>query len=274
VSSPEVARHYDRLDPFYRELWGEHLHHGLFDNGVRDPQAAAARLVSLVAERAGVRAGARICDVGCGYGATAGVFAREYAAHVTGLTLSRTQVEHGRARTEDLPGVELRQGDWLENGLPDRSFDAVVAIESLAHMEDKPAFFREAYRTLRPGGRLVVCAWLSAPNPSPGQVRRLLEPICREGRLAGMGTEAEYRRMSTAAGFQMDSVEDLTRRVRPTWSISARRVAWGFLSRSEYRRFLLRSREVDRVFALTVLRIWAAYAVGAMRYGLFSARRP
>lgn len=275
VTGEEVARHYDVLDRFYREVWGEHLHHGLFDpGGPTDRQEAALRLVTLVAERAGIRPGARVCDVGCGYGAAARVLAEEYGARVTGLTLSRAQWEWGQTATDHIPGVELLLGDWLENALPAESFDALLAIECLSHVPDPRRFFGEVARVLRPGGRFVICAWLSSPDAGRVAVRHLLEPICREGRLSGLATADEIRGMVREAGLELDSSEDLTRRVAPTWTISAGRVLGGLISRRDYRRFLFRSGEQDRVFALTVFRIRWAYAMGAMRYGLFVGRKP
>lgn len=275
ASGAEVALHYDTLDPFYREIWGEHLHHGLFDPGTSgDPQEAAARLLALVAERAGVRPGARVCDVGCGYGATARVLAEEYGARVTGLTISEAQWRHGQAATGHLRGVELHLRDWMSNGLEANRFDAVVAIESFSHMPCPHQFFHEVARVLRPGGRFVVCAWLSAPDPGPVASRHLLEPICREGRLARLATADEVRTLVRGAGLEVGTAEDLTRRVAPTWTVSAGRMAVGILSRRHYRRFLLSSGAVDRVFALTVFRIRLAYALGALRYGIFSGRKP
>lgn len=274
VDGDGIARHYDELDPFYRELWGEHLHHGLFgEGGPTEPQAAAARLLSLVAERAGIGRGTRVCDVGCGYGATARVLAGDYGAAVVGLTLSRAQLDHAATRVAHLPEVELRLQNWLENDLPDGSFDVVVAIESLSHMTDMALFFREAARVLRPGGRIVVCAWMSGKDPSAWERRTLLEPICTEGRLAGLASRDEILGLLAEAGLQLLSDEDLSRRVAPTWTVSARRVVGGLIRRSDYRRFLFSSGVADRVFALTVLRIRLAYALGAMRYGVFTGLR-
>ena len=59
----------------------------------------------------------------------------------------------------------------------------------------------------------------------------------------------------------------------PGRSVSAG-LAGALLRRSDYRRFILdRSRE-ERVFARTMVRIWLAYRVGAMRYAMLTARRP
>jgi tocopherol O-methyltransferase len=162
--------------------------------------------------------------------------------------------------------------DWLDNGFASASFDHVVAIESSEHMADKQHFFDEAHRTLRPGGRLVVCVWLARSDPRPWEVRHLLEPICSGGRLPGMGTEAEYRRFAEGAGFTVEAFEDLSFRVRRTWGVCAARLARKVLVDRRYRRFLRDARAHNRIFALTLLRIWAAYQTGSMRYGLLVAR--
>jgi tocopherol O-methyltransferase len=269
-----VAAHYDDLDRFYRELWGEHLHHGLWRTGRESPEEAARQLTALVAGRAGVGPGDRVCDVGCGYGGTARVLAQEHGAAVTGLTISRAQYDYAVALdpAADNPAYLLR--DWAENGLEPGSFDAVIAVESTEHMPDKAGFFAEAARVLRPGGRLVVCAWLTAPDPGRLGVRHLLEPICREGRLFGMGTADDYRRLAAEAGFGAVDVEDLSRQVKKTWPVCVVRTLKGLARRPEYRRFLVQGGSADRVFALTLFRIWAAYELGLMRYGLLTAVKP
>jgi tocopherol O-methyltransferase len=141
-TSAAVAQHYDDLDPFYRELWGHHVHHGLWTTGFENPAQAVENLIACVARRLELNPGQHVCDVGCGYGATAQWLAERHGVHVTGLTTS---------------AVQAQRASGFETG----SFDHIVAIESSEHMADKQHFFDEAYRTLRPGGRLAVCAWLA-----------------------------------------------------------------------------------------------------------------
>jgi tocopherol O-methyltransferase len=273
-NAEDVAKHYDNLDRFYREIWGEHVHHGLWTSPRSTPEEATRSLIDLVAGQARIRAGDPVCDVGSGYGGTARVLARERAARVTALTISKAQHDYALAvdPEADNPAYLLR--DWLDNGLASDSFEAVIAIESSEHMPDLRAFFVEVARVLRPGGRFVVCAWLARDRPRPWERRRLLDPICREGRLRGMEPVAEYHRLARAVGLVPTDFRDLSRQVKRTWPICARRVVAGLIREPSYRRFLLGSGSPNRIFALTLARIWLAYELGAMRYGIITAVKP
>jgi tocopherol O-methyltransferase len=92
-----VAAHYDELDRFYREVWGEHVHHGYWATGRESAEQAAEALVDLVAARLGPVPGQRWCDIGCGYGATARLLAERHGLEVTGVTVSRVQAARGAA---------------------------------------------------------------------------------------------------------------------------------------------------------------------------------
>ncbi|MGD9511917.1 MAG: cyclopropane-fatty-acyl-phospholipid synthase family protein [Geminicoccaceae bacterium] len=269
-----VAAHYDELDPFYRALWGEHVHHGYWATGRETPDKAAEALVELVADRLAIAPGQALCDIGCGYGATARMLAERHGVDVTGVTVSQAQAAQATDRAPLRGAVTIRKQDWLANGLASGSFDRAYAIESSEHMEDKARFFSEAFRVVRPGGRLVVCAWLARPAPRPWEVRWLLEPICREGRLPGMGEEKDYRQLAERVGFVTTSSEDLSDRVARTWWVCACRLAGKLATERSYLRHLLDPRASDRVFALTLLRLLTAYRTGSMRYGLFVFDRP
>ena len=264
-SAADVAGHYDELDPVYRSVWGEHVHHGLWVSGRESAEEAVEALADLVGRHLAPAPGDSLVDIGCGYGATAQRFAEQLGVSITGFTLSLAQHQVAAAR----PGaLAFHVRDWLDNRLPDAAFDHGYAIESSEHMADKPRFFAEAHRVLKPGGRLVVCAWLAAPDPTPWQIRHLLEPICREGRLPSMGNRADYQAMAEAAGFAADGYANLSSQVRRTWTICLGRFLGRLLTDPETRRLARRAR--NRSFALSLPRLILAYRTGAMRYGLFT----
>ena len=272
IAREAVASHYDELDHFYRDVWGEHVHHGLWLRGDESREEAVLQMVDLVAAQAQIRPGSRVCDIGCGYGATARVLA-ERGAEVTGMTISPAQFAIATSRSAG-GNPNFLLGDWLTNELPSEAFDAAYAIESSEHMSDKSMFFSQAHRVLRPGGRLVVCAWLAAERPSVRAEQWLLEPICREGRMPHLGSVSDYEGLARDAGFTLESFEDLTRRVERTWPAIVRRLLVKFATQPRYLRFLFSRHARNRVFAVTIPRIWLAYRVNAMRYGIFTFVKP
>ena len=266
-SHEKVALHYNSLDLWYRRLWGEHLHHGLWKSGKETSLEAVERLVELVAGTAELKQGEKVCDIGCGYGATARLLTERWKADVTGFSLSEKQLAYARSK-ESSVSYQLR--DWLKNDLPPDSFDLAISIESSEHMTDKEKFFQEAYRVLKPGGRLVVCAWLSREKPRPWEIRHFLEPICREGRLPSLGSPNDYRALMRGAGFSDPAYTDLTSQVKKTWAVCAWRMLKA-LGKKEFRHFLFQGNTADRIFAKTALRIWGAYQTRSMIYGIFRA---
>ncbi|MGI9518531.1 MAG: SAM-dependent methyltransferase, partial [Pirellulaceae bacterium] len=152
VSTNEVASHYDELDRFYRRLWGDHVHHGLWRSGGETPAEAVEQLMETVIQPLQLTSRSHVCDVGCGYGGTSRYIVDKLGAQVTGITLSPAQQSYAKKINQDKANPLVIVGDWTANSFPAESFDSVVSIECLAHIIDKQAFFQEINRVLRPGG--------------------------------------------------------------------------------------------------------------------------
>ncbi|UVO50911.1 class I SAM-dependent methyltransferase [Sphingomonas sp. SUN019] len=269
-----VRDHYDGLDAAYREIWGDYVHHGYWAEGGETPARAVEALVDLVIARLDPDPGGALCDIGCGYGATAAYILKTHDVAITGLTVSSAQAAVG-AGLQPLRGrFTCIERDWLANDFPDASFDHAYAIESSEHFADKAAFFAEAWRTMKPGGRLVVCAWLSAETPSRWQVDHLLEPICREGALPSMGSRTAYDVLARDAGFVPVAFDDISAQVRRTWAICGRRLAARLVTSARYRRMAIDATAANRAFILSIPRLWWALRSGAMIYGVLVWRKP
>jgi cyclopropane-fatty-acyl-phospholipid synthase len=177
-SAAAIRQHYDVSDDFFRLWLGEDLVYScaLWD-GDSEPapgsstvalEAAQRRKLDDFADRLDVR-GARVLDVGCGWGALLDRWVGVHgAAGGVGLTLSRAQREHAAAR--GTPGVEVREESWVDH-VPERPYDVVTCIESTEHFASDAlspqekvdvyrSFFETAWSWLRPGGRLglqLIC---------------------------------------------------------------------------------------------------------------------
>ena len=274
MTNAGVASHYDDLDEFYREIWGEHVHHGVWLTGKETDKEAAENLVKMAAELGHLRPGDKVCDIGCGYGAPARIMAETYGAELTAMTLSEVQLRYAQTHN-NVPGkTTYLLRDWYENNLPDASFDVVQSLESMEHMVDLPRFFREAWRVLKPGGRVVICAWMSCEKPDPFAKSVFIDATVREAHLAGIRPESEFRAATEGAGFVGYQFHDYAQQVKRTWTLCVRRTIKGLLTKPLYRRFLFSSDNPNRIFALTICRIWTAYSLGIMRYGVYSVQKP
>lgn len=269
IRGADIARHYDELDAYYRAIWGDHVHHGYWRTGDESLATARRQLVDLVAAEAGVKPGMRLCDIGCGYGATARLLAAEYDVEVTAITISPAQHEVAMRSESGTRRPTFLLGDWLNNDLPDASFDLALAMESAEHMPDKPRFFAQAHRVLRHGGTLVTTGWLARESPTPRQQRWLLEPICRGGRMPSLGSESDYRRLAAEAGFTVESFRDVTRGISRTWPKIAQVFLGYILQHPGSLRVVMDPRRSNAVFALTAIRLWIAFRTRALRYGIF-----
>ena len=64
---PRIIEHYDVVSPFYRSLWGDHLHHGYWIRGDESKEEAQLQLTEHLAQLANIKSGSDILDIGCGF---------------------------------------------------------------------------------------------------------------------------------------------------------------------------------------------------------------
>lgn len=105
--------------------------------------------------------GGRLLDVGCGNGAQTVRFLDRFDA-VVGLDVVPQHLAEFQCVLDGMPAPNCRTVHYDGGRMPfeDASFDAVLSIETLEHVDDEAETLREIHRVLRPGGALV----LSVPN--------------------------------------------------------------------------------------------------------------
>ena len=162
-----------------------------------------------LAERAGIGKGTRVVDFCSGLGGPSRYFARRYGADVIGIELTPARVKGAQHLTR-LVGlqnsVRVVEGNVMQVPLPDTSADVVISQEALLHVPDKERALAEAYRILKPGGRIALTDWI-AHRPLSDADRELMWQGMAVADLYGLQTYADLIRR---AGFSVNSVEDLT----------------------------------------------------------------
>jgi cyclopropane fatty-acyl-phospholipid synthase-like methyltransferase len=271
VTSRAIRRHYDLATPFYRLLWGPHIHHGLWDAD-ESPGRAQQRLTEQLAAEAEIESGASVLDVGCGMGGSSIHLARRLNCRVHGLTLSPVQrwwatLSAWSQRVGSRVRFECRDAEQVR--FPAESFDVLWSIECTEHLFDKPAFFRRSAEWLKPGGRVAICAWLAADRPHTSDVARDVRSVCENFLCPSLGSTSDYIGWLEDAGLAMTACHDWTHRVVRTWEICARRIR-----KTGVRRLAgLVGRDMSQ-FANHFDTIRQAFLNGAMKYGCFVARKP
>src|SRR5579859_1009243 len=177
VLKDEIIRHYDELSPYYKDLWGVHIHHGYWNTGKETKEEAQEQLIRELISRAEIRRGARILDVGCGLGGTAIYLNKALGASVTGITISPTQIAIGSNLARHC-GADVRlvlmDAETIE--MNDR-FDIVWSVEAISHLNEKRNFFHSLARLLDSGGKLVIADWFRSNTATEAQESKFLQPI-------------------------------------------------------------------------------------------------
>ena len=159
---------------------------------------------------AGVRAGQRVLDVGCGPGALTGELVERLGPDsVAAVDPSAPFVEAARARN---PGVDVRQASAAQLPFPDRGFDAALAQLVVHFMPDPVAGLAEMARVTRDDGVIAACVWDHAGMHGPliqfWQAAREIDPEVddeselpgtREGHLGELFESAGLREIQETA---------------------------------------------------------------------------
>ena len=104
--------------------------------------------------------------------------------HITGQDISPAMLKIARTRARDLGSdVDLHVSDAQNLPFASNSFDSVVSTLSLCTIPDDRRALAEAWRVLRPDGRLILLEHVRSPQPVVRLFQRLLEPLA--GRYAG-----------------------------------------------------------------------------------------
>jgi cyclopropane-fatty-acyl-phospholipid synthase len=252
-----VTFHYDVSNDFY-QLWLDRqmvYSCAYFQAPNDDLDTAQERKLDYLCRKLRLRAGHRLLDIGCGWGALVFHAAKYFGVRAEGITLSKPQAEWGRVRIAEAglgneAKVELR--DYREisaNG--SKFYDAIVSVGMAEHVgrERLPDYFAAAYRALKPGGIFINQAIGEGvvPRPDNRNGSFIEQHVFPGGDIPPLPI---MLRAAESSGFEIRDVENL----REHYALTLRH----WLHRLEAHHAKARS-FVDE----TTYRVWRLYIAGS-----------
>ena len=248
-----IAHHYDLSNEFYSLILDEHMAYSCayFTSDAPGYTLADAQRdkLDLVCRKLALAPGMRLLDVGCGWGSLSIHAAQHYGVQVTGVTLSREQLDFARKRAADIGVqdlVEFRLQDYRD--VADGPYDAASSIEMGEHVgaENYPVFVATVQRLLRPEGRFLVQQMSRAAGNAPGGGPFIEAYIAPDMHMRPVG---ETVGLLEAGGFEVRDVHAL----REHYVRTAGEWRANFESRWD---------DVVALVGEEVARVWRLYLVG------------
>ncbi len=157
---------------------------------------------------ADLQPGETVLDLGSGGGIDVFLSGRRVGptgkAYGLDMTDEMLALARDNQKAAGVDNVEFLKGEMEDIPLPDGSVDVIISNCVINLSADKGRVFREAFRVLRPGGRVTVSD-VVVRGAIPDEIRRNVELWI--GCVAGALEETEYREKLEAAGFEQFSLE-------------------------------------------------------------------
>jgi ubiquinone/menaquinone biosynthesis C-methylase UbiE len=203
-----VAEGYDAVyataasSPAFARLWAEHAYGGAFPVEFAHISFLTLDELQVMAQYLALGEARVLVDLACGAGGPGLWIARQTGASLIGVDPSWTGLAQARKRSEQVGLTDrslYQQGTFASTGLRGGAADGALSVDAIQYAPDKTDVFREAYRILRPGGRLAFSAFEVDPERVAGIPVLGFDPV------------PDYAPLLETAGFAIDTYTESAR---------------------------------------------------------------
>mgnify|MGYP001175081035 CR=1 FL=1 len=220
ISTIDIVSYYDQCEIDYRWLWhlkGQNaMHYGLWYEDTSTLREALFNMNNYIVDLLDITKDQCILDAGCGVGGTVIHICQSNDVVVHGITLSHKQVEKCKRNADN---IHLRgraifsMQDYCNTSFGSESFDAIYAIESVCHANEKMDFLKEAYRILKPGGVAIIADFFTTQREFEPREAKLLNNWARSWAVPSFENTGTFKGKCNETGFEIVESNNITENI-------------------------------------------------------------
>ena len=273
-SKLNISEHYDLGNDFYGEWLDPSMTYSsaVFASGDQSLEEAQREKYHRVADMAGIKAGEKVLEIGCGWGGFAETVAADYGAEVYGITLSLEQLKFAQERLQRQGLDNLATLHFEDYRDTQGAYDHIGSIEMIEAVGEEhwPDYFQTVHDRLKPGGTASIQAITINENDfdnykrNPDFIQRYIFP---GGMLL---TKQAMQEQGRRVGLVLEQVENFRLSYAKTLKLWRER----FLERWNVIAPLGYDEAFRRKWIYYLSYCEAGFAEGAIDVGIYQYRRP